>query len=89
MPDIKRDRSIFIFLKRLTDALLPLALLYLVACFYGVVWEDRYNLLGLIGGLLFVVTNQIYGAYDNWRTRSLFESLQLVVKSWGTTVAMV
>ncbi len=89
MSDIKRDRSIFIFLKSLADSLLPLALLYCIARFYGVVWEDRYSLLGLIGGLLLVATNQVFGVYDNWRTRSLFESLQMVIKSWGATIAFL
>lgn len=89
MSEITRYRSLFSFFKRLMDMLLPFGMLYFVVTRYGLAWTDRYMLLGMSGGVLFMISNQFFGTYDNWRGRSMFESLQLVLKAWATTVVLL
>jgi putative colanic acid biosynthesis UDP-glucose lipid carrier transferase len=86
MMQVKQYRSLFVFVKRMLDVSLPLLVLYFLALWYGVPWADRYTLLGLIGGVLFVSYNQYLEVYDKWRARSVFGSIQLVIRSWGATV---
>jgi len=86
MMEVKQYRSLFVLVKRMIDVSLPLIVLYFLAFWYGVPWGDRYTLLGVIGGVIFVSVNQYLEVYDKWRARSVVDSIQLVVKSWGTTV---
>ena len=86
MMEVKQYRSLFVFVKRMLDVSLPLIVLYYLAFWYGVPWADRYTLLGLIGGVIFVGYNQYLEVYDKWRARSVFGSIQLVIRSWGATV---
>jgi len=89
MTQVKQYRSLFLLTKRLTDIVLPSVFLYLSVTVYGVSWNDSYALLGLLAGFVFAIANQFYGTYENWRGRSITESIALVFKSWGSTLLLL
>lgn len=82
-------RSLFILVKRLLDILLPYGTLYISLVAYSVPWNDHYCMLGILGGFIFTVANQFYGSYDNWRGRSMFETVKMLCKAWGATLTML
>ena len=82
-------RSLFILVKRLLDILLPCGTLYISLVVYSVPWNDNYRLLGILGGFIFTAANQFYGSYDNWRGRSMFDTVKMLSKAWGATLAML
>ncbi len=89
MTNVTHYRSLFILVKRLLDILLPIGALYISSLVYGVPWSDHYTLLGVLGGFIFTATNQFYGSYDNWRGRSISDTLTMVFKAWSSTLAML
>ncbi|WP_449258346.1 undecaprenyl-phosphate glucose phosphotransferase [Chlorobium limicola] len=89
MTNVTNYRSLFILVKRLLDILLPYGTLYLSTSAYGVHWSDHYHMLGILGGFVFTAASQFYGTYENWRGRSMFESIKLVCKGWGATLTLL
>jgi len=74
-----------VWLHRVLDASIPFFLLYLVGYLYGIRWDNKYESLGILGGLLLLITNQSLGVYSQWRGRTLFAGIKLVVQSWIIT----
>ncbi len=89
MTNVTTYRSLFILVKRLFDILLPYGTLYLATSAYGVPWSDHYHMLGILGGFVFTAASQFNGTYDNWRGRSMFDSIKLVCKGWGATLTLL
>ncbi|RXK80442.1 undecaprenyl-phosphate glucose phosphotransferase [Chlorobaculum sp. 24CR] len=86
MLEIRQYRSQFILVKRIVDAVMPICVLYAVTNIYGIAWSDRYILLGFVEGFIFMLSCQFFGAYENWRARSIQESFQITLKSWIVSV---
>jgi putative colanic acid biosynthesis UDP-glucose lipid carrier transferase len=86
---IQPDKSGFVWLHRLIDALLPLPVLYLIINSLTIPWHDRYVVMGVLGGFIFVFSAQQVGTYRNWRGRSLFESIKLIINAWLITWALL
>lgn len=82
---IKPEWSGYVWLHRLLDSVLPVAVLVLITKFFSVPWHDRYSLLGLMGGFIFVTLNQFIGTYERWKGRSFSTSIRMVFKSWLIT----
>ncbi|MCW8918053.1 MAG: undecaprenyl-phosphate glucose phosphotransferase [Gammaproteobacteria bacterium] len=82
---IRITDSSFVWLHRALDIAVPFGLLYLIAVGYGIPWQDRYSIMGLIGGLSFTFFNQATGVYTGWRGRSLFAGFRKVLQAWGIT----
>lgn len=89
MMKVQVYRSLFIIIKRFVDITVPIAIIYLSAMIYDVQWDDKYTIVGLLGGFTFAFANQVFGTYENWRTRSMSESITLVFKTWGTTLLII
>jgi putative colanic acid biosysnthesis UDP-glucose lipid carrier transferase len=89
MTNIAHYRSLYILVKRLFDILLPYGALYISSVTYGVSWNEHYALLGILGGFVFTAANQFYGSYDNWRGRSMFDTVKMLCKAWGATLSML
>lgn len=82
---IKESTSFFVWLHRLVDSVIPFFVLYIFTIAYGVTWGNKYQVLGILGGLLLVVFNQSTGVYSQWRGRTLFAGIKLVIKAWVFT----
>jgi putative colanic acid biosynthesis UDP-glucose lipid carrier transferase len=82
---IRNIDSSFVWLHRVLDIAVPIAILYLIASIYGIPWHDRYSVMGLIGGLSLTFFNQATGVYTGWRGRSLFAGLKKMLQAWGMT----
>lgn len=82
---IRNIESSFVWIHRILDIMVPMALLYLIATAYGIDWHDRYWTMGLIGGLSLTFFNQATGVYTGWRGRSLFAGFKKVLQAWGMT----
>lgn len=82
---IRNIESSFVWLHRVLDIAVPLALLYLVVYLYGIPWHDRYDAMGIIGGLALTFFNQATGVYTHWRGRSLFAGVKKIIQAWGLT----
>jgi putative colanic acid biosysnthesis UDP-glucose lipid carrier transferase len=89
MNNIAQYRSLYILVKRLFDTLLPYGTLYISSVVYSVPWNDHYCMFGFLGGFIFMVANQFYGSYDNWRGRSMFDTVKMLCKAWGATLTML
>jgi putative colanic acid biosynthesis UDP-glucose lipid carrier transferase len=89
MSVIKPSRSLYIAILRLSDILIPAVLLYLLALCFARPWGGVDAVLGIVSGLLFSVLSHLFGAYENWRGRSIIESLQIVFKAWIATLAVL
>jgi putative colanic acid biosysnthesis UDP-glucose lipid carrier transferase len=89
MTKITNYRSLFILLKQLLDIMLPSVTLYISTMAYGIDWDEHYAILGVLGGFIFTVSNQFYGSYDNWRSRTVLDSIKMVCKAWGTTLTIL
>ncbi len=85
LPSIKAERSGYEWLHRFFDSVFPLLVLLVLTVLYAVEWHDRYSLLGVLGGFLFVTANQMIGTYNGWRGRSLWTSISMVSKAWFLT----
>lgn len=85
IESIKPDQSGFVWIHRVTDLILPFLILSLSLLLYDVQWHDRYIVLGMLGGLIFVTAAQMVGIYQNWRGRPIFNSIQLIIKAWIIT----
>ena len=85
LPSIKAERSGYEWLHRFFDSVFPLLVLLALTVVYAVEWHDRYSLLGLLGGFLFVTANQMIGTYNGWKGRSLWTSIRMVSKAWFLT----
>lgn len=86
LPTFREDARIFIWLHRITDLLIPPALLSIII--YSMNNIDNiysYGYIGLLGGLLFLLTAQLIGLYRAWRGRSLSVSVKLVIQAWLIT----
>ena len=82
---IRNIDSSFVWLHRILDIAVPIALLYLIASLYGIQWHDRYWSMGIIGGLSLTFFNQATGVYTGWRGRSLFAGFKKVLQAWAMT----
>lgn len=89
MQDIRQYRSQFILGKRIVDAVLPICVLYAVTNIYGLEWNEKYMLLGILEGLIFVLTSQYFGTYENWRARSIQEGIDIAFKSWVVSIVFL
>ncbi|MDG4812235.1 undecaprenyl-phosphate glucose phosphotransferase [Hydrogenovibrio sp. 3SP14C1] len=89
IESIKPDQSGFVWIHRVTDLILPFLILSLSLLLYEVPWHDRYIVLGMLGGLIFVTAAQMVGIYQNWRGRPIFNSIQLIIKAWIITWAFL
>lgn len=89
MNNIAQYRSLYILVKRFLDILLPYGTLYVSSVVCSVPWNDHYCMFGFLGGFIFMVANQFYGSYDNWRGRSMFDTVKMLCKAWGATLAML
>uniref|UniRef100_Q31F06 Sugar transferase n=1 Tax=Hydrogenovibrio crunogenus (strain DSM 25203 / XCL-2) TaxID=317025 RepID=Q31F06_HYDCU len=85
IASIKPDQSGFVWIHRVTDLILPFLTLSLSLLLYDVPWHDRYTVLGVLGGLVFVTAAQTVGIYQNWRGRTIYNSIQLIIKAWMIT----
>jgi len=79
---IKPHQSGFVWFHRLIDAFLPLGLLLGLTQIQNIPWHDRYLIMGLLGGFIFVIASQMVGVYHSWRGRSLFASAKLIFNAW-------
>jgi putative colanic acid biosynthesis UDP-glucose lipid carrier transferase len=84
---IKPDKSSYVWIHRLIDFLIPFFLLFLITIILNIPWQDRYITMGLLGGFTFVFSSQVVGIYRNWRGRSLFSSVRLILNAWLLTWA--
>jgi putative colanic acid biosynthesis UDP-glucose lipid carrier transferase len=82
---VKETASFTVWLHRLLDTFTPILTLYLSSSFYNSSWSDRYQILGILGGLLLVVFNQSMGVYSQWRGRTLLAGFKLIIQSWVFT----
>lgn len=88
--NIKPDSSGFVWFHRLLDLLIPIATLYLITLYtYDYAWAERYVIMGVLGGFVFVTSAQLVGIYQNWRGRPFFNSIKLIIKAWGLTWAIL
>jgi len=87
---IRRVESSLVWIQRMLDTCLPGLLLYLVTYLYAVHWHDRYIIMALSSGLLFVFLSQANGIYRNWHEPSIFSNTRALLKSWAwTSVALL
>ena len=82
---IKADTSGFVWLHRILDLVLPYAVLAFSLYIYDNPWHDRYIVLGILGGLIFVTAAQMTGIYQSWRGRPIFTSARLILNAWLIT----
>jgi len=82
---IKTVESSFVWIHRVIDSLLPIATLFIATYFHSVVWHERYIIMGILGGLIFILSAQATGTYSNWRGRSYFSSIKLILNAWLIT----
>lgn len=82
---IRSIESSFVWIHRILDIAVPVAVLYLLATTYQIPWNDRYWVMGLIGGFALVFFNQATGVYNGWRGRSLFAGCKRVLQAWVLT----
>lgn len=82
LKNINSERSGYIWLHYVFDLLVPIVVLVQILYFYSLPLRDRYILLGMLGGVLFMVTNQFIGTYDNRRSRTFFINIQKVFNAW-------
>lgn len=86
---IKPDNSSFVWLHRITDLFLPLFLLIIITQIYHVPWHDRYSILGILGGFIFITFAQMVGVYQSWRGRPITMSMNLIFRAWFLTWAIL
>lgn len=77
------------WLYRFVDLILPFFILFISMKLYNVNWQDRYVLLGILGGLVFTTSSQMIGLYQASISRSLISSLQLIINAWLLTWAIL
>lgn len=82
---VRETTSFTVWAHRLLDTTIPILTLYSSSYFYNNAWSDKYQLLGVLGGLLLVVFNQSCGVYSQWRGRTLFAGFKLVIQAWILT----
>ncbi|MBF6059122.1 undecaprenyl-phosphate glucose phosphotransferase [Thiomicrorhabdus heinhorstiae] len=82
---IHTDRSNIVWFHRFTDVLIPIFSLVAITQLFSEQWHDRYLIMGILGGLLFIFSAQFVGIYVNWRGRSLFSSFKLILSAWLLT----
>lgn len=82
VANVKESTSFTVWLHRALDSVVPIVTLYLVSILYNNSWSDKYQVLGLLGGLLLVIFNQGRGVYSQWRGRTLLAGFKLVVQGW-------
>lgn len=52
---------------------------------YNVPWQNRYALLGILGGFIFITSAQMLGLYDSWRERPVITNVQTTLNAWLMT----
>ncbi|BCN92704.1 undecaprenyl-phosphate glucose phosphotransferase [Thiomicrorhabdus immobilis] len=83
------DRSIFVYLHRAIDLVLPFILLSLITLLFNTPFHERYQIMGASAGVLLLLTSQFTGVYTNWRGRSIFQSAKLIMQAWLITWAIL
>ncbi len=84
-PNIKESGSFIVWFHRAVDSILPFFVLYLFGTAHNVHWGNKYQVLGILGGLLLVTFNQSMGVYSHWRGRTIFSGMKLVIQAWLLT----
>jgi putative colanic acid biosynthesis UDP-glucose lipid carrier transferase len=82
---VKESTSFTVWLHRFMDAVVPVIALYALMAVYGKPWSNKYQVLAILGGLLLVIFCQGTGVYSQWRGRTLFAGLKLVIQAWVLT----
>jgi putative colanic acid biosynthesis UDP-glucose lipid carrier transferase len=83
--NVVETTSFIVWFHRAMDSILPVFILYIFASIYGANWGNKYQVLGILGGLLLVIFNQGQGVYSHWRGRTLFAGMKLVTQAWILT----
>ncbi len=83
--NLKESGSFIVWFHRGIDAILPFFTLYSFGLAHDVQWGNKYQVLGILGGLLLVIFNQSLGVYSHWRGRTIFAGMKLVVQAWFLT----
>jgi len=83
--NLKESGSLIVWFHRGIDVLLPFFILYSFGMLYDVHWGNKYQVLGILGGLLLVIFNQSLGVYSHWRGRTIFAGMKLVIQAWVLT----
>lgn len=87
---IKPDSSGFVWTHRILDLIIPIVTLYAITSFvFNYTWAERYIIMGVLGGFVFVTSAQLVGIYQNWRGRPFFNSIKLILKAWALTWAIL
>ena len=82
---IRTTESGFVWLHRIIDSFLPIICLIIATKVHSVEWHDRYIILGILGGLIFIMSSQAMGAYNDWRGRTYLSNMKLILNSWALT----
>ena len=83
------DRSLFVWVHRAIDLVLPFLLLSLIVFIFNIHFHERYQIMGAVAGVLLVLTSEFTGLYGNWRGRSIFHSTKLIMQAWLLTWAIL
>jgi putative colanic acid biosynthesis UDP-glucose lipid carrier transferase len=82
VSNVKETTSLIVWLHRVLDAVTPFVALYITSSLYNSAWSEKYQILGILGGLLLVFFNQGRGVYSQWRGRTLLAGFKLVIQGW-------
>ena len=82
---VRESTSLTVWIHRLLDGITPAITLYLASILYNNSWSEKYQILAILSGLLLLVFNQSAGVYSQWRGRTLFAGLKLILKAWILT----
>jgi len=85
---IKPDSSGLVWAHRLIDFFVPILSIFVTShIFLNIDWTLQYTFMGVLAGLLLLVSAQYSGVYSNWRGRSIFHSSRLLLNAWLLTWA--
>lgn len=82
---IVQSESGFVWLHRFLDLIAPAIILTITLQAFSYPAHDRYSLLGILAGLIFVVSAQAIGLYKNWRGRPSLGSSSIILRAWLIT----
>lgn len=67
---------------RIADVGFIIVGLAIITRWYDIEWTDRFDLVGIIGAVFFMLFAERYGLYRSWRIASLTQELRQVVAAW-------
>ena len=85
VAQVRESTSLTVWIHRLLDGVTPAITLYLSSILYNSYWSEKYQILAILSGLLLLVFNHSAGVYSQWRGRTLFAGLKLILKAWILT----